>query len=233
MALLELKDISKTFYLDLSKLTVLHDITFSIQKGEFLALTGQSGSGKSTLMKIIGCLDIASGGTYTIDGVDTAQLGPDELAHIRNKKVGFAFQQFYLLPDLTAQENVALPQLYGGSDEKAANKRAAELLERIGLSDHMRHFPYQLSGGQQQRVAIARALANNPAIILADEPTGNLDSQTGKQIIDLFAQLNKTQNTTIIIVTHDKTIAQQTHRVIKLLDGKIVEDTKNNIQAEN
>ena len=208
-------------------LTVLHDISLTVQKGELLALTGQSGSGKSTLMNILGCLDVPTTGTYMIEGQDVSRLTPDELAHIRNRMVGFVFQQFNLLEDVTALDNVALPQLYKKIPEPQARQRAQEVLTDVGLADRMHHFPYQLSGGQQQRVSIARALVNKPDIILADEPTGNLDSTTGAQIMDMFIQLNKQEQVTVIIVTHDMTLANQTKRIVKLLDGRVVEDRPN------
>lgn len=227
MVLLQLDAITKTFFMRERSLTVLHDISLTVQKGEFLAITGQSGSGKSTLMNILGCLDVPTTGTYTIEGQDVSRLTPDELAHIRNRMVGFVFQQFNLLEDVTALDNVALPQLYKKIPEPQARQRAQEVLTAVGLADRMHHFPYQLSGGQQQRVSIARALVNKPDIILADEPTGNLDSTTGAQIMDMFIQLNKQEQVTVIIVTHDMTLANQTKRIVKLLDGRVVQDRPN------
>jgi putative ABC transport system ATP-binding protein len=225
MAHIEAKGIAKTFYTGDIAHTVLSDASFTIDEGELLAITGPSGSGKSTLMNIIGCLDRPTEGQYLIDGYDVAHLSSDELAHIRNAKIGFVFQKFNLLPDLTALDNVALPQLYDSASEEQARKAAEEMLTLVDLADKLHHYPYQLSGGQQQRVAIARALVNNPAIILADEPTGNLDSKTGELIMNIFMKLNSEQKKTIIIVTHDAGLAQKTNRIIKLLDGKIVSDS--------
>jgi len=222
MALLEAKDITKTFVMGPQELTVLHGITLSINKGEFLAITGKSGSGKSTLMNILGCLDVATTGTYHIDGEDVSTLSVDQLAHIRNQKVGFVFQHFHLLQDMSALENVELPQLYAGATRKKARERATAILELVDLTDRIKHSPQELSGGERQRVAIARALVNNPAIVLADEPTGNLDSVTGEKIVSLFKHLNQEQATTIVIITHDRGLAEETNRIIKLHDGKIV-----------
>jgi len=224
MKLIEIKDLTKTFTMAESKLTVLKGISFTVKQGELLSITGQSGSGKSTLMHLIGCLDTPTSGTYLLEGNNVSTMTPDQLAHIRNKLIGFVFQRFYLLPDLTALDNVALPQLYAGSSEKNARTHAREVLELVGLGDRMFHFPNQLSGGQQQRVAIARAMVNNPPLILADEPTGNLDSKTGEDIMKGFIELNRTKKVTIILVTHDLDLAQKTNRIIKLLDGVIVED---------
>ncbi|MBU1008287.1 ABC transporter ATP-binding protein [Candidatus Dependentiae bacterium] len=202
--------------------TALKKINVSVKAGEFVAITGQSGSGKSTLMNLLGCLDIPTSGAYFIDGENVAHMRNDELATIRNKKIGFVFQKFHLLPDLTALDNVALPALYAGTNEAAAQMRAKEMLTMVELSDRIHHFPYQLSGGQQQRVAIARALINKPSILLADEPTGNLDSETGKTIIQLFKGLNEKQNVTIIMVTHEPEVAKHAQRTITLRDGRIV-----------
>lgn len=226
MALLNAKNLGKSFLLNGFALHVLKDINFSIQSGELLAITGKSGSGKSTLMNIIGCLDVPSTGVYSIDGISTSTMSPDELSNVRNKKIGFIFQQFNLLPDLTALENVALPQLYANKSEQDASQRAQKMLELVLLGDRLDHYPHQLSGGQQQRVAIARGLVNHPEVILADEPTGNLDSKTGELIMSIFLDLNKQKNMTIIIVTHDPDLAAQTNRNIVLLDGSIVEDKK-------
>lgn len=207
-----------------NEVQALQGVTVEIDKGEFVSITGFSGSGKSTLMHILGCLDVPSSGEYFIDDVAVTSADRDELARIRNKKIGFVFQKFYLLPDLTASENVALPQLYAGVSEQEAAQKAEVLLEKVGLSHRADHYPFQLSGGQQQRVAIARALSNEPSIILADEPTGNLDSTTGDAIMDLFCELNTKHQTTIIIVTHEPLVAERTKRVIELIDGKIKRD---------
>ncbi len=227
MAQLKADNISKAFSIDGRSLLVLQNISCSIEKGEFLAITGPSGSGKSTLMNILGCLDVPTSGTYLIDGRDTAEMSSDQLAFVRNKHVGFVFQTFNLLSDITALENVALPQLYAGKSEEEARKAAQNVLDQVGLSERMHHHPLQLSGGEQQRVAIARALVNKPAIILADEPSGNLDSKTGNLIMDIFTDLNIKEQITVIIVTHNLSLANKTRRIIKLRDGKIIEDKKN------
>ena len=227
MAQLEARNVSKTFYTGDIALNVLSDVSFTINEGEFLAITGPSGSGKSTLMNIIGCLDQPTTGSYMIEGTDVSHFSSDELAQIRNAKIGFIFQKFNLLPDLTALDNVALPQLYAGKSEDEARAAAEKCLAIVDLSDRLHHYPYQLSGGQQQRVAIARALVNDPAIILADEPTGNLDSKTGALIFDSFLRLNREHKKTIILITHDAGLAQKTNRIIKLFDGKLAEDNKN------
>jgi len=226
MKLLELKDITKSFPLGNQTLTVLKDISFSVDHGQLMSITGPSGSGKSTLMHLIGCLDTPTSGTYLLEDKNVSHLNPDQLAHIRNEFIGFVFQRFYLLPDLNALDNVALPQLYANKSEAQARKAAKATLESVGLGDRLYHYPNQLSGGQSQRVAIARALVNNPPLILADEPTGNLDSKTSQQIMDIFTELNKTKKVTIIIVTHDIEVAEETNRIIKLLDGKMIDDIK-------
>lgn len=222
--LLEVKNLIKVFKMGDTELTVLKGISLTIDKGEFVAITGFSGSGKSTLMHLLGCLDVPTSGDYFLDGINVSQATRDELAHIRNQKIGFVFQKFHLLPDLTALDNVALPRLYAGISEEQARKEAAELLKLVNLEHRLDHYPYQLSGGQQQRVAVARSLVNNPAIILADEPTGNLDTATGNTILEIFKELNKTKNVTIIIVTHEPSIAAKTKRIIELVDGNIISD---------
>lgn len=224
MAQLKAENISKIFKVGTVKITALHDINFTVQAGEFLAIMGKSGSGKSTLMNIMGCLDIPTKGNYFIDNINTSYMSPDTLAATRNKKIGFIFQQFNLLPNLTALENVALPQLYAGKTESEAFARAQEILTLVELKPWLNHYPSQLSGGQQQRVAIARGLVNNPDVILADEPTGNLDSKSGEHIMHIFSQLNKEKNITVIIVTHDADLAAQTRRTIVLHDGRIIKD---------
>lgn len=226
MALIDARSIVKTFASDGGRLSILHGITITIEKGEFVSIVGQSGSGKTTLMNILGCLDIATSGTYLFDGIDIATQSLSDLARIRNKKIGFVFQQFNVLPDLTALDNVMLPQLYANVTTKEARARAKELLERMDLASRMHHYPNQLSGGQQQRVSIARALVNDPMLILADEPTGNLDSQTGSTVFELFQQLHA-MGTTIIIVTHDRELAGKTNRIISLRDGMVISDTTN------
>lgn len=227
MALLEAHAISKIYKTGpTTQIQVLYDISLSIGQGELLSITGQSGSGKSTLMHILGCLDTPTSGEYYLQNNDVAHMNSDQLAHIRNTLIGFVFQRFHLLPDLTAQENVALPHLYAGKSEQESMQQAAILLGKLGLEHRIRHYPNELSGGEQQRVAVARALINNPSIILADEPTGNLDSLTGKKIMELFIELNHSHGVTIIIVTHDLVLATQTNRIISLLDGRLVDDKK-------
>ena len=226
MKTLEAKNLVKKFQMGETEVVALRGVDLSVEAGEFLAISGQSGSGKSTLMNLIGCLDVPTEGKYFIDGQNVAHMSRDELATIRNKKIGFVFQKFHLLPDLTAVDNVALPALYSGTKEEDARKLAREKLKIVELEHRYDHFPFQLSGGQQQRVAIARSLINNPSIILADEPTGNLDTATGHAIIDLFKNLNLKNNVTIIMVTHEPDIAAHANRVITLIDGKIVSDLK-------
>lgn len=223
--LIEMKNINKIFYMGDTQLNVLRDIDLSIKKGEMLAITGPSGSGKSTLMHLIGCLDSATSGTYYLEDKDVSQLSDAQLAKIRNKYIGFVFQKFHLLPDLDALDNVALPQIYANKTQEQARQSAQQILKSLGLGDRLHHYPNQLSGGQQQRVAIARALVNNPDILLADEPTGNLDSITGATIMDTFIHLHKEHGVTVIIVTHDLELAKKMNRVVKLLDGVIIEDS--------
>lgn len=226
MALLEMKNITKSFRMGDSTIEILKGISFSIDPKDYLSITGPSGSGKSTLMHLVGCLDTPTSGTYTVEGEDVSHMSSDQLARIRNKHIGFVFQKFHLLPDLRAIDNVALPQLYAGKSESEAQKEAKKMLEMVGLEDRVTYYPNQLSGGQQQRVAIARALVNNPDIILADEPTGNLDTVTGASIMNIFEHLNKEHGVTIVIVTHDLELARKMNRIIKLRDGLIVEDKK-------
>ncbi len=222
--LIEIKNLIKLYRMGDTEIMALKGINLTIEKGEFVAITGFSGSGKSTLMHLLGCLDVSTEGEYILDGINVSTATRDELAGIRNQKIGFVFQKFHLLPDLTALDNVALPRLYAGINETQARKEAAKLLELVTLADRMEHYPYQLSGGQQQRVAIARALVNQPSIILADEPTGNLDTETGKTILEIFNELNTNHNVTIIIVTHEPSIAAKAKRIIELVDGKIIAD---------
>ncbi len=224
MKTLVAKNLKKEYVMGENKLLALKGIDLEIAKGEFASITGTSGSGKSTLMHLLGCLDIPTSGEYYIDGTDVAQATRDELAKIRNEKIGFVFQKFHLLPDLTALDNVGLPLLYAGSTEHESRQKAKELLDMVELGNRVDHYPYQLSGGQQQRVAIARSLINKPSILLADEPTGNLDSATGDVILEMFNQLNQEHQVTIIIVTHEPEIAAKTRRVIELIDGRIVAD---------
>ncbi|MBM3893896.1 ABC transporter ATP-binding protein [Candidatus Dependentiae bacterium] len=224
MPFLETKNITKTYHMGATPVQALKGIDLVINTGEFVAITGFSGSGKSTLMHVLGCLDNPTSGHYLLDGIDISQASRDELAHIRNQKIGFVFQKFFLLPDLTALDNVALPRLYGGISETQARSEAAELLAMVNLDQRMDHYPYQLSGGQQQRVAIARSFINKPKLIFGDEPTGALDVATGNVIIDLFKRLNEEQGVTIIMVTHEPSIAARTKRIIELVDGNIVSD---------
>ena len=222
MSLLHAKNIVKTYNVGQHKLTVLHNIEIIVEKGDFVAIVGKSGSGKSTLMNILGCLDTPTSGSYQIDGQDVSDMSIDQLAHIRNKNIGFVFQRYHLLPDMTALDNVILPQLYAGKSEAEAKKQALEMLNLVELSDRVDHYPSELSGGEQQRVAIARALSNKPSIILADEPTGNLDSETEKKIMGLIKTLNSQQGSTIVMITHDEHVAQEANRIIRLHDGKVV-----------
>jgi putative ABC transport system ATP-binding protein len=223
--MISMSDITKTYHLAELDVPVLKDINLSIELGEYVAIMGASGSGKSTLMNIIGCLDRPTSGQYILDGRDLTTLDDDELADIRNQYIGFVFQQFNLLPRLTALENVMLPMIYANVSRLQRVKSATVALEAIGLGDRLTNRPSQLSGGQQQRVAIARALVNLPALVLADEPTGALDSKTSQDIMNLLTELNR-QGTTIAIVTHDATVAAQTNRVIQMQDGVIVEAAK-------
>ncbi|MCX7832687.1 MAG: ABC transporter ATP-binding protein [Ignavibacteria bacterium] len=224
-ALIELKGIVKKYEMGEEILFALNGVTFSVEKNEYLAIMGPSGSGKSTLMNIIGCLDTPTEGEYILDGKYVSDMTDRELAYIRNKQIGFVFQTFNLLPRSDALHNVELPLIYSGMSKSERIEKAEQALINVGLGDRLRHKPNELSGGQRQRVAIARAIVNNPAIILADEPTGNLDSKTGEEIMNLFGELNK-QGNTILVVTHAEEVARHANRIIKLLDGKIESDTK-------
>jgi putative ABC transport system ATP-binding protein len=215
---IEARDLTKVYIMGEVEVQALRGVSFTIQRGEVVSIMGPSGSGKSTLMNTLGCLDRPTAGDYFLDGESVATLNDDELANIRNRKVGFVFQSFNLLSRQTAITNVELPLRYSGNLE-GRRERAIEALKAVGLEDRMTHRPFELSGGQQQRVAIARAIVNNPAIIMADEPTGNLDSKVGKEIMNLLLNLNQESGTTLIIVTHDPMIAEQTQRVIRLRDG--------------
>jgi len=225
MKLIELKDIERHFKMGDEVVKALRGINLDIDKGEYVALMGPSGSGKSTLMNLLGALDTPTKGKYKLNGQEVEELSDDELAQIRNKEIGFVFQTFNLLPRTTALDNVALPLVYAGYSKKDRKKRAEEVLKMVGLEDRMTHRPNELSGGQRQRVAIARALVNKPSIILADEPTGNLDSTTSEEIMDLFDELHRKGNT-IILVTHEEDIAQHADRIIRLIDGRVVSDEK-------
>ncbi|HXY54002.1 MAG TPA: ABC transporter ATP-binding protein [Nitrospirota bacterium] len=224
MALIEARDVSKVYHLGDIDLEVLRSVSTTIVKGEFVAIMGPSGSGKSTFMNILGCLDQPTGGTYLLEGTDVGRLSRDELAEIRNKKIGFVFQGFNLLSRTTAIENVELPLLYDGHAARERQERAMAALKNVGLEGREGHHPNQLSGGQQQRVAIARALVNEAPIILADEPTGNLDTKTSVEIMELFVKLNRDAHITVILVTHEPDIAAYSDRIIKFLDGRIVSD---------
>ena len=217
-----MQGVRKEYHMGENVVNALDGVDIHIKPHEFVSIIGPSGSGKSTLMNIIGCLDTADEGLYRFDGLDIADYSEDELAAIRGRKIGFVFQQFNLLPKLTAQENVELPLIYQGMSAGKRHKRSCEVLERVGLLDRMHHKPTELSGGQQQRVAIARALAGNPSLILADEPTGNLDSKTGADVMQLFHELHQAGNT-IVLITHDAQIAAQTPRAIHIHDGKVLE----------
>ena len=223
--MIEVKDLTKTYHLGAVDVPALKGVTFRIGSGEIVAIMGASGSGKSTLMNVLGCLDLPSSGEYFLDGKDISKLEEDELARIRNQKIGFVFQMFNLLPRMTVRRNVELPLFYapenGHTSSQEIRKRAEAMLESVGLADRLDHRPMELSGGQQQRVAIARALINEPSVILADEPTGNLDSQTGEEIMQVLLHLNQERGLTLVIVTHDQNIASHTQRVIRLRDGLV------------
>ncbi|MEX2140981.1 MAG: ABC transporter ATP-binding protein [Pirellulales bacterium] len=226
MPLIELDDIHKTYSLGEATVTALDGVSVTIESGDYVALMGPSGSGKSTLMNTLGCLDRPDRGSYLLDGREVVTMSRDERARLRNEKIGFVFQSFNLLNRTTALENVELPLMYGrGLTARERHRRARELLERVGLGDRMDHHPGQLSGGQQQRVAIARALANEPAILMADEPTGNLDSRTSRDVMALFAELNQRDGITMILVTHDQEIGRNARRTLVLRDGRIIVDT--------
>ncbi len=226
MALIEIKNLKKSYPLGDSQLMILKGISLEINQGEFVAVMGPSGSGKSTLMNILGCLDKPTSGKYFLDGDDIGKQNNDQLATIRNQKIGFVFQGFNLLSRTSAIENVELPMIYAGVAEEERHRRAAEALKAVGLERRMDHQPNQLSGGQQQRVAIARALVNQAPIIFADEPTGNLDTKTSVEVMELFTEFNRRLNRTIILVTHEEDIARYSDRIIKVVDGEIVSDER-------
>lgn len=223
MALIEVKDIYKIYNPGENEVRALDGITLSIDRGEFVAIVGQSGSGKSTLMNMLGLLDIPTSGTYMLDGVDVSSMTDDELSEIRNKQIGFIFQGFNLIPSLTAQANVELPLVYRGMRGEERHRLSLEALEKVGLSHRLTHLPKQMSGGQQQRVAIARAVAARPPIILADEPTGNLDSHSGEDVMQILTGLYR-EGRTVIIITHDPGIAARAKRVVKISDGQVIDD---------
>lgn len=224
--IIQLQKLFKFYQVGNEIIKALRNINLQIYKNEYVAIMGPSGSGKSTMMNILGCLDTPTYGQYFLNGKDVSKMNENELAEVRNKEVGFVFQTFNLMPRYTALENVALPLVYAGVSKVERMHRAKEVLERVGLGDRVKHKPNELSGGQRQRVAIARALVNHPSIILADEPTGNLDSKTSVEIMRLFGQIHQMGNT-VIIVTHEEEIAEYAHRIIRLKDGRIMEDVKN------
>ena len=220
---IRLEHICKTYGAGDTEVRALSDVNLIVNTGEYCAIMGPSGSGKSTAMNVIGCLDRPSSGSYYLDGVDVAGLSDDELAHVRNRKLGFVFQQFHLLPQLSALENVMLPMVYAGLSAPERRERAVEALTRVGLANHLNNRPNQLSGGQQQRVAIARAIVNHPVMLLADEPTGALDSQTTQEVLNIFAELNAS-GITVVMVTHEPEVARQTHRIVWFRDGVVQHD---------
>ncbi len=223
--MLQIEGLSKTYKTGDVDLRILNNVALTVSAGEFVAIMGPSGSGKSTFMNVLGCLDRPTGGTYILDGVEVTTLSEKELAQVRNKKIGFVFQSFNLLPRATAQRNVELPMLYAGIGAGERKRRAEEALKRVGLGKRLDHKPNQLSGGQRQRVAIARALVNRPAIVLADEPTGNLDSQSTREIMAIFQELHA-QGVTIVLVTHETDIGQHAERIVTFRDGQIIADEK-------
>ena len=219
--MIEAKRLSKTYQLGKLEVCAMRDVTFRIDAGEFVAVMGPSGSGKSTLMNLLGCLDLPSSGSYLLENIDIRSLSPNQLADVRNQRIGFVFQNFNLLPRASALENVELPLLYGRV--QSSQRIAQDALKRVGLGERAMHRPNELSGGERQRVAIARAIVNNPAIVLADEPTGNLDTITGNEIINIFLRLNA-EGTTIVLVTHERDIASMAHRIIQMKDGRLYQD---------
>ena len=226
--IIEMKDITKSFYIGSpNQLNILKSIDINVKEGEFVSIVGSSGSGKSTLMNIIGALDRATAGNYILDGTNINEISDDGLSEVRNKQIGFVFQTYNLIPRSSALKNVELPMLYNGMGRKERKEKAEELLELVGMKDRMSHQPNELSGGQKQRVAIARALANDPSIILADEPTGALDSSTGRLVMDLFHKVHEEEGKTIVFITHNNELAEETERIITLKDGNIISETKN------
>lgn len=229
-SVIKIRNITRDFYLGQEVVKVLKGIDLDIEKGEYVAFMGPSGSGKSTLMNLLGCLDTPTSGQYILNGNDVSQMSDNELAEIRNKEIGFVFQTFNLLPRTTALDNVALPMIYAGASKTERKERAEKVLTDVGLADRMDHKPNQLSGGQRQRVAVGRALVNKPSIILADEPTGNLDSKTSVEIMNLFDEIHSAGNT-VILVTHEEDIAKHAHRIIRLRDGMVESDERKSVFA--
>lgn len=225
--IIEMRDIVKSYYIGQpNELEILHGLDLFVEEGEFLSIVGESGSGKSTLMNLIGALDRPTSGTYVLDGEEVGNLNDTELSRIRNKKIGFVFQSFNLIPRVTALENVEVPLMYAGVPVKERRARALDLLEKVGMKDRADHLPNELSGGQNQRVAIARAMANDPALLLADEPTGALDSETSHMVMDLFHELHEENGKTIVLITHSGELAKETERIVTLSDGRFIADTK-------
>ena len=228
--ILELKSVYKNYNRGKTEVPVLKDICLQVEKGEYLAIMGPSGSGKTTLMNLIGCLDVPTQGEYLLDGKNIGQLDDNALAQIRNKYIGFVFQNFYLLPKMNALDNVALPLLYAGVNQKERRERAAEALKAVGLEERVNFMPNQLSGGQCQRVAIARAMVGNPQLLLADEPTGALDTASGNQIMDIFRELSS-KGMTIIMITHEQSVAERADKIYKILDGRLITNPEQEVQA--
>lgn len=229
-SMIEMKQIVKRYYIGQpNELQILNEISLQVDEGQFVSIVGESGSGKSTLMNIIGALDRPTSGSYFLEGMDIANMRDVQLSNIRNRRIGFVFQNFYLIPRTSALKNVEIPMMYAGISRRERRERAEALLETVGMKDRMSHKPNELSGGQNQRVAIARAMSNNPAIILADEPTGALDSKTGHMVMDLFHKLHEENNKTIILITHSQELAKETERIITLCDGSIEHDTQGGV----
>ena len=224
-SIIKIENISKVYDTGAVQVHALRDVNLSIEEGDFVAIMGQSGSGKSTLMNILGCLDRPTSGVYELDGINISKMESRELSSIRNKKIGFVFQSFNLIPRTSSLKNVELPMVYAKIGKKERRERAIELLEKVGLGERLHHMPNEISGGQKQRIAIARALANKPSIILADEPTGNLDTSSSEEIMNLFTELNN-EGVTVIVVTHEDNIAEYTKRIIRFRDGQIIEDRR-------
>ena len=229
--IIEIQNLNKIYDTGAIQVHALKDVNLTIQEGEYVAIMGKSGSGKYTLMNILGCLDRPTSGSYVLDGIDVAKENPKQISYIRNQKIGFVFQSFNLIPRTSALKNVELPMIYGRVPAKERLERAKELLEKVGLGDRLHHMPNEISGGQKQRIAVARALANRPAILLADEPTGNLDTPSSVEVMNLFTQLNQ-EGVTVIVVTHEDDIAAFTNRIIRFQDGQMIEDKRRGEHAD-